>query len=79
MQNYPVMKGIILEDRGIPRHDCEVYHNDKPVSQLTSGSLSPSLGKGIALAYLTQEIGSDVSILVRNKYLKGKVVKPPFL
>tara|TARA_Y100000588_G_C14254758_1_gene924939 strand:+ start:314 stop:1348 length:1035 start_codon:yes stop_codon:yes gene_type:complete len=79
MQNYPVMKGILLEDRGIPRHDCEVYHNDKPVSQLTSGSLSPSLGKGIALAYLTQEIGSDVSILVRNKHLKGKVVKPPFL
>ena len=79
MENYPVMRGILLEDKGIPRHDCEVYYNNKSVSQLTSGSLSPSLGKGIALAYLHQEIGTEVSIIVRNKHLKGKVVKTPFL
>ena len=77
--SYPVMSGILLEDKGVPRHDCEVYYDGRLVSKLTSGSLSPSLGKGIALAYLIQEPGSVVSVLVRNKHLKGKVVKPPFL
>ena len=77
--SYPVMMGILLEDRGIPRRDCEVYYESQMVSRLTSGSLSPSLGKGIALAYLNQELGSEVSILVRNRHLKGKVVKPPFI
>ena len=77
--SYPVMSGILLEDKGVPRHYCEVYYDGRLVSKLTSGSLSPSLGKGIALAYLIQEPGSVVSVLVRNKHLKGKVVKPPFL
>ena len=78
-ESYPVMRGILIEDRGIPRRGCEVYYESRVVSKLTSGSLSPSLGKGIALAYLHQQPGSEVSVLVRDSHLKGKVVKPPFL
>ena len=48
---------------------------------ITSGTQSPSLGKGIGLAYINTEssrIGSILEIVVRNKKLKCKVVKAPF-
>ncbi len=74
-------RGIIL-DKGIPRHGQKVYSNDVEIGTVTSGSKSPVLGKGIALAYLKREYakeGSDVSVDIRGKMMKGKVVKPPFV
>ena len=54
----------------------------KTIGKITSGTQSPSLQKAIALAYLelasTVE-GTEVNIMIRDKPVKAKVVKVPFL
>jgi aminomethyltransferase len=69
-------------DKGVPRHGCEIYKNDKKVGVVSSGTLSPCLGVGIAMAYVHpdyREIGSILHIIIRDKAVKAKVVKPPFV
>ncbi|ALU74631.1 glycine cleavage system aminomethyltransferase GcvT [Tenacibaculum finnmarkense] len=71
-----------LTERGIPRHDYEIVDADGTViGRVTSGTMSPSLGKGIGLGYVTKEnskVDSDIFIQVRKKQLAAKVVKLPF-
>ena len=75
---YAVLRGIRLGERGVPRPGCAVLHAGERVGELTSGTLSPSLGIGIGLAYLRLEPGAPVAVAVRGKYLSGRVVRPPF-
>ncbi|MBN1689236.1 MAG: glycine cleavage system aminomethyltransferase GcvT [Candidatus Omnitrophica bacterium] len=73
--------GIEVVDRGIPRHGCEIYRNQKKIGAVTSGSFSPTLKKNIALGYVTienAEIGTEVEISLRDRFLKALVVKLPF-
>jgi len=69
-------------DRGIPRHDYEITDgNGTVIGRVTSGTQSPSLKKAIGLGYVNlpfNTVDSEISILVRNKELKAKVVKLPF-
>ncbi|WBX72744.1 glycine cleavage system aminomethyltransferase GcvT [Tenacibaculum pacificus] len=71
-----------LTERGIPRHDYEIVDAEGTViGRVTSGTMSPSLGKGIGLGYVTKEnskLDSDIFIQVRKKQLAAKVVKLPF-
>lgn len=70
------------EDRGIPRHGCMIQKDGKKIGEVTSGTLSPCLNRGIALGYLDQkyrELGGKVEIIVRGKAIKANVVKPPFV
>jgi aminomethyltransferase len=76
---YPKLSGILLEDRGVLRPGCSVYYNNNKISELTSGSLSPTLRKGIGLSYIDLAIGSKITIVVRGKHLNGRVVRTPFL
>lgn len=69
-------------DKGIPRHGCEVQKEGETVGIVTSGTLSPCLNTGIAMGYVRpdfREEGSILEIMVRNKPVKAKVVKPPFV
>ena len=73
---------FIMEERGIPRPGYEVYCEEKNVGFVTSGTQSPSLNSGIGLAYVDapyNKIGQKISIQIRNKYLVGVIVKPPFI
>lgn len=69
-------------DKGIPRHDYEIANDsDEVVGRVTSGTMSPSMKKGIGLGYVPKEIaaeGTEIFIKVRNKSLKAQVVKLPF-
>ncbi len=71
-----------LTERGVPRHDYEIVDADgNNIGRVTSGTMSPSLGKGIGLGYVTKEnskIDSDIFIQVRKKQIPAKVVKLPF-
>ena len=70
--------GIMLTERGIPRHGYEVYDGEQKIGVVTSGGMSPTLDAGIALAYLPlsyKEIGKEVQIKIRNSFVKGKIVK----
>jgi aminomethyltransferase len=64
------------------RPHYRVFINGEPVTETTSGALSPSLGCGIALAYLPpaySDPGQEVEIEVRDRRFRAEVVKKPFL
>ncbi len=75
--------GLEMVDRGIPRHGHTVVDaNGKEIGVITSGTQSPTLGKAIGLGYVTSEnaaIGSEIFISIRDKAVKAKVVKIPFV
>ena len=75
--------GFEMIDRGIPRHDYEIADaNGNIVGIVTSGTQSPSLGIAIGMGYVPTELStpdSEIYIRIRNKDIKAKVVKMPFL
>lgn len=74
-----ILVGIKMEERGIPRHGYPVLNMDEEeIGLVTSGGLSPTLGYGIAMAYVPPEYrkrGTELYIQIRGKPVKGKVVK----
>lgn len=74
--------GLDVTGRGIPRAGCEVRSADGTViGTVTSGTFSPTLGKGVALGLLdrTAAEGDDVVIDVRGRDVTAQVKKPPFV
>lgn len=75
--------GFEMVDRGIPRHGYPIVDADgNEIGTVTSGTMSPSLKLGIGMGYVNLPHNSpdtEVFISVRNKSLKAKVVKVPFL
>jgi aminomethyltransferase len=74
--------GFELIERGIPRHDYEIVDAEgNNIGIVTSGTMAPSLGKGIGMGYVKSEFateGSEIFIQIRNNRVKSKVVKMPF-
>jgi len=68
-------------DRGIPRPDMQVLHDGAEVGIVTSGTFSPSLKVGIALALVDSkfEIGEQLQIDVRGRTSNVEIVKLPFM
>ncbi len=75
--------GFAMIDRGIPRGHYELADADgNTVGEVTSGTQSPTLGKGIGLGYVPTALskpGSEIFVKVRDKLLKAEVVKLPFV
>jgi aminomethyltransferase len=75
--------GLSMEDRLIPRPHFAVYRGDERVGETTSGTFSPTLQRGIAMAYLSPadgfSPGDRVEIDVRGRRGRAIVVKPPFV
>lgn len=74
--------GFELTERGIPRHDYEIVDKDgNIIGVVTSGTMAPSLNKGIGLGYVTTEFSgpdSEIFIRIRKNDIPAKVVKLPF-
>ena len=75
--------GFEMIDKGIPRHDYEIADaQGNIIGKVTSGTQSPTLQKGIGMGYVPPALGktdSEIYIRIRDKSLKAKVVKTPFL
>lgn len=74
--------GVKVTGRGIPRKDYEVHVQGNQIGQVTSGSFSPSLKEGIALAYVNKEfaeVGTQVDVVNKKRVIEAEVVKLPFL
>ena len=71
-----------LEERGIPRQGYDIVDDQGvKIGVVTSGTQSPSLGKGIGLGYvptILKKPGSKIYIQVRKKQIPATVVKLPF-
>lgn len=77
-----ILRGLAATDRGIPRAGMAVKNVDgQVIGEITSGTFSPSLKHGIALALLTPElaIGDSVVIDVRGRDCQAKVVALPMV
>jgi aminomethyltransferase len=70
-------------DRGIPRQYYPIKDaNGNVIGEVTSGTQSPSLNKAIGMGYVSTEfskVDSEIYIEIRDKQIKAKVVKIPFL
>ena len=75
--------GFKMADRGIPRHEYEIRNSDNEnIGYVTSGTMSPQLGVGIGMGYVSSiysEPGSEIFISIRNKLLKAVVTTLPFV
>ncbi|MEJ2112825.1 MAG: glycine cleavage system aminomethyltransferase GcvT [Flavobacteriaceae bacterium] len=71
-----------LDERGIPRHGYDIVDSQgKKIGEVTSGTMSPSLGKGIGLGYVPtifSEIGNKIHIQIRKNAVLATIVKLPF-
>ena len=73
------LSGLVLMDRGVLRTHQQV-HTPHGVGEITSGGFAPTLNTSIALARLPVGVadGETVRVVVRDKHLTARVVKPPF-
>ncbi|MEX2555452.1 MAG: glycine cleavage system aminomethyltransferase GcvT [Actinomycetota bacterium] len=75
--------GLKMVDRVIPRHGATVELRGRTLGTVTSGTFSPTLKTGIALAYVEPPgslvEGDDVEVVVRGKRGKARVTRPPFV
>ncbi len=74
--------GLRATGRGVPRAGCSVRAADgAEVGRTTSGTFSPTLREGIALALLDRSVheGDELVVDVRGRDLPVRVVKPPFV
>ena len=81
-EGYDRLIGLQLQERGVPRHGCQVLSEGRSVGIITSGTLSPVLKIGIALARVRRDVtseGSELSVVVRDDPLRAIVKKPPFV
>ena len=81
---FTKLRGLVTEGRRhIPRAHCAVLADEGRVGEVTSGTFSPTIKRGIALAYLSPaerfEPGTEVQIDVRGRIGPARVVKPPFV
>ena len=69
-------------EKGIPRqHYVILNENNEEIGEVTSGTMSPMLKKGIGMAYVQfdyRKLGTEIYIQIRKKKLKAKIVKLPF-
>ena len=74
--------GFELLERGIPRKGYEIIDaNELTIGEVTSGTMSPSLGKGIGMGYVKinhTAVGTPIGVKIRNKIVAAVVVKTPF-
>ena len=71
-----------LNERGIPRHGYEIVDSEgNVIGNVTSGTMSPSLNKGIGMGYVPLEmskLGTEICIQIRKNAIPATVVKLPF-
>jgi aminomethyltransferase len=73
---------IVSEEKFFPRQGYEISVNGEIVGKITSGTVSPTLEKPIALAYVKKEysdIGSQLNVIVRGKEYAATIIKLPFI
>lgn len=77
------LRGFVLTERGIPRKGYELVNSEGSViGNVTSGTMSPTLSKGIGMGYIAKEysaFGTQIWVKIRNKTIPAQVVKIPFI
>ena len=81
---YKLSKHLIcieMKEKSIPRKGYKIFSGEDLIGEITSGTMSPSLGKGIGLGYVStlfKSIGTELNIEIRGRKKNATVVKAPF-
>ena len=73
--------GIEVVEAGIPRAGYRLLRGNEPCGEVTSGTKSPTLGKGIALGYVERaasDVGTALAVEIRGRAVAAHVVRVPF-
>ena len=74
--------GFIMLEKGIPRKDYKIFNKlNIEIGVVTSGTMSPSLGKSIGMGYVSvadTQLDNEIFISIRDKKIKAKIIKKPF-
>ena len=76
-----VRVGLRMLKRGIPRHGYEIFLDGEKIGDVTSGTFSPLLQRGIGMGYVPTEhgtIGTQVDIKIRKTFQSAEIVEMPF-
>lgn len=76
-----LLVGMMVTAGGIPRAGYAILQDGRCIGEVTSGTMSPSLGKGIALGYVdpaASATGTEVAIQIRSRAAAAQVVPLPF-
>lgn len=77
-----LLVGILMKERGVPRKGYRIFHGGEAVGELTSGTLSYSLGVGVGLGYLKSSLakeGEEVLIEIHGRKRRAEVKLTPFI
>ena len=80
--NYERLTNLVCIEKGVPRKGCLIQKDGKKIGQVSSGTLSPCLNKGIAMGFIQpeyREVDNILDIIIRGKKIKSKIIKPPFI
>ncbi len=70
-----------LIDQAFPRPHYQIQKDGEKLGEITSGTFSPTLNKGIGLGYVPIEhskTGTELDIIIRGRSQKAVIIKPPF-
>jgi aminomethyltransferase len=76
------MIGFVMHERGIPRAHYPVMQDEQIIGDVTSGTMSPTLGQAIGTALVRStsgKIGSTIAVEIRHKAVPARVVSSPFV
>ena len=74
--------GLVMQERGIPREGYPVFVGDREVGVVTSGTMSPTLKVGVALALVEPDVAkadTELEVAIRNRRMRTVVTRPPFV
>ena len=77
-----LLVGLLMEEPGVPRHGYYVWKDYELIGRITSGNLSPTTNKGIALAYVRKSFAKGSTTLhvdIRGKKGKARAMFEPFV
>ncbi len=74
--------GFTLSEKAFPRHGYAIHSNGEKIGDVTSGTFSPILDKGIGMGYIPlkySKAGTNLSIMIRNREVPATVTGLPFI
>ena len=74
--------GFALAEKAFPRHGYAIHSNGEKIGDVTSGTFSPILDKGIGMGYVSlkfSKAGTNVNIMIRNREIPATVTGLPFI